>query len=235
MNLGLGFTSGPGLEPWLRAMMASATTRRIFYTMLAALFLASAVPAVAGPRRGGGAPRAMFAPPMRAQGHPHMNQGGMGRPQRREHLEQWMTQHSNLSPAEQQRALEKEPGFRQLPPQTQQQLRNRLTQLNNMPPEQRRRLIERNEAMERLTPPQRQQVRSAMRQWRDLPDDRRRMVAHAFRDLREMPPPQRQAVLNSDRFRSQFSDQERSTLTSLLNVEPYLPVKPPTQAPQPGK
>lgn len=168
-----------------------------------------------------------------------MNQGahpsGMGRQQKREHLEQWMNQHSNLSPADQQRALEKEPGFRQLPPQTQQQLRNRLNQLNNMSPEQRRRLIERNEAMERLTPPQRQQVRSAMRQWHDLPQDRRRMVAHAFRDLREMPQPQRQAVLNSDRFRSQFSDQERSTLSNLLNVEPYLPVQPSNQVPQTGK
>jgi hypothetical protein len=38
------------------------------------------------------------------------------------------------------------------------------------------------------------------------------MVALAFRDLREMPQPQRQATLNSDRFRDQFSDQERNTI-----------------------
>ncbi|HZY64130.1 MAG TPA: DUF3106 domain-containing protein [Edaphobacter sp.] len=216
-------------------MIAPAKIRRTFYTVLAAMLFATTVPAFAGPRRGGGA-RAMFAPPsMRGQSPPRMNQGHMGRPQKQEHLGQWMNRHSNLSPAQQQQALENEPGFRRLPPETQQQLRDRLKQLNNMPPEQRQRLIERNEAMERLTPPQRQQVRSAMRQFRDLPDDRRRMVAHAFRDLREMPVPQRQSVLNSDRFRSQFSDQERSTLSSLLKIEPYLPVHPSNQAPQTGK
>ncbi|WP_373694103.1 DUF3106 domain-containing protein [Edaphobacter paludis] len=134
-----------------------------------------------------------------------------------------MNRHGNMPLAQQQRALENEPGFRQLPPQTQQQLRNRLTQLNDMPPAQRQRLIERNEAIERLTPQQRQQVRGAMQQLGTLPADRRRMVARAFRDLREMDPSQRQAILSSDRFRSQFSPQERGTLSQLLDVEPLLP------------
>src|SRR5580698_9765049 len=35
-----------------------------------------------------------------------------------EHLPVWMNQHKNLTPEEQQKALEKEPGFRDLPPQT---------------------------------------------------------------------------------------------------------------------
>jgi hypothetical protein len=89
--------------------------------------------------------------------------------------------------------------------------------------------------MERLTPPQRQQVRGAMQQLGGLPEDRRRFVARAFRDLREMPQPQRQAILNSDRFRGQFSDQERNTLSSLLAVEPYLPVQRPNEGPSYGK
>jgi Protein of unknown function (DUF3106) len=152
-----------------------------------------------------------------------------------EHLAQWMDRHSNLPPAEQQRALENEPGFRDLPPTTQQRMRDRLTQLNNMSPEQRRRILDRTEAMERLTPPQRQQVRGAMQQLGGLPEDRRRLVARAFRDLREMPQPQRQAIINSDRFRGQFSDQERNTLSSLLAVEPYLPVQRPNDGPSYGK
>jgi hypothetical protein len=92
-----------------------------------------------------------------------------------------------------------------------------------MSPEQRRRIIEHTEAMERLTLPQRQQVRGALQQLGGLPEDRRRLVARAFRDLREMPPPQRQATFNSERFRGQFSDQERDTLSNLLAVEPYIP------------
>ena len=152
-----------------------------------------------------------------------------------EHLAQWMDRHSSLPLADQQRALETEPGFRDLPPQTQQRMRDRLTQLNSMTPEQRRRILEHTEEMEHLTPPQRQQVRGALEQYRGLPEDRRRLVARAFRDLREMPQPQRQAILNSDRFRGQFSDQERNAISDLLAVEPYLPVRRPNDGPSFGK
>lgn len=179
------------------------------------LVLASRIHAQMG--RGGGAHSAMPSPSDRMNPvHPAPN---------KEHLQQWMDRHSEMPLAQQQKALESEPGFHDLPPETQQRLRNRLTELNNMPPEQRRRLLERNEAIANLPMAQRQQLRSATSQFRSLPDDRRRLVARAFRDLREMPEPQRQAILSSDRFRTQFSDQERDTLSSLLAVEPYIPVK----------
>jgi hypothetical protein len=74
-----------------------------------------------------------------------------------------------------------------------------------------------------------------MEQYSGLPEDRRRLVARAFRDLREMPEPQRQAILNSDRFRGQFSDQERNTISNLLVVEPYLPVQHSNDGPSFGK
>jgi hypothetical protein len=214
-------------------MRFSAKFRRDFQPAFAVLLLCmGATMAAAQPggvhRAGGGevARPAMVAARPEAQ---------KGQGPKQEHLSQWMDRHSNLPLADQQRALEKEPGFRDLPPQTQQAMRDRLTQLNNMPPEQRRRLLEHTEAMERLTQPQRQQVRGAMQEYRDLPIDRRRMVARAFRDLREMPQPQRQAVLNSDRFRGQFSDQERNTLSNLLAIEPYIPVQRPNDGPAFGK
>lgn len=155
--------------------------------------------------------------------------------QNQPHLSQWMETHRSLPLNQQQSALEREPGFRDLPSQTQQRMRERLTQLNNMPDEQRRRILDHTEAMEHLTPPQRQQVRGAMQQLGALPVDRRRAVARTFRDLREMPPAQRQATLSSDRFRSQFSDSERGTLTNLLAVEPYLPVQKAADTVDPGK
>jgi hypothetical protein len=171
------------------------------------------------------------------QARPAMNAPHQGQAQKpkQEHLGQWMDRHSNLPLADQQKALENEPGFKDLPSQTQQAMRNRLTQLNNMTPEQRRRVIEHTEVMEHLTPQQRQEVRGALAQFQGLPEDRRRLVSRAFRDLREMPQPQRQAILNSDRFRGQFSDQERSTIGNLLAVEPYLPVERPNDAPAVGK
>src|SRR5271170_6199661 len=203
--------------------------RHILQPALAALLLSGATAMVA----------AQPASVHRAAGQarPSMNVPRQGQAQKpkQEHLGQWMERHSNMPLADQQHALENEPGFRDLPPQTQQAMRNRLTQLNNMSPEQRRRILERTEEMEHLTPPQRQQVRGALEQYRGLPEDRRRLVARAFRDLREMPQPQRQAIMNQDRFRAEFSDQERNTLSGLLAVEPYLPVQHPNDAPSIGK
>lgn len=139
-----------------------------------------------------------------------------------EHLAEWMAQHKDLSPQQQQQALEKEPGFHDLPPQTQQRMRDRLTELNSMTPEQRQRILDRNEAMEHLNPDQRAQVRGAMKQLADLPQDQRRYVARTFRGLRELSPAQRENVLNSDRF-DHLTPEQRSALTSLMKVEPLLP------------
>ena len=207
--------------------------RRIFQSALAVLLpVAVSAMAVAQPtlmRHVGQAPR-----PVNAQ-RPVQGTKQIAPKPNQEHLAQWMERHSSLPLADQQRALANEPGFRDLPPQTQQRMRDRLTQLNSMSPEQRQRILEHTEQMEHLTPPQRQQVRGALEQYRGLPEDRRRLVARAFRDLREMPQPQRQAILNSDRFHDQFSDQERGTISDLLAVAPYLPVRRPNEAHSVGK
>ncbi len=178
-------------------------------------------------------------------GHNGGMRGGNSRPptgatphsagKNQEHLPQWMARHSEMPLADQQKALESDPGSPNLPAETQQRLRDRLTQLNNMPPEQRRRLLERNEAIANMSVAQRQQFRGAMQQFSSLPQDRRRLVGRAFRDLREMPEPQRQALMSSDRFRTQFSDEERSTLNNLLAVEPYIPVKKPNDPQEFGR
>lgn len=215
----------------LNIMPFSIQSRRALKPAFTALLLVTAsVVGIAQPRpmHQGGSPARLGV----SQARPSP---GPGPKRNQEHLAQWMDRHSNLPLADQQRALENEPGFRDLPPQTQQRMRDRLTQLNNMTPEQRRRVIERTEAMEHLTPPQRQQVVGALRQLGSLPEDRRRLVARAFRDLREMPPQQRDAILKEDRFRSQFSEQERNTLSGLLAVEPYLPVQHPNDGPSFGK
>lgn len=139
------------------------------------------------------------------------------------HLGQWMQQHSNLSPQQQQHALEREPGFSQLPQATQQRMVERLNRLNSMPEPQRERVLQRGEALERLNPQQRVQVRSAMGQLGALPEDRRRAVARTFRELRTMTPEQQNQLLGSPEYRQQFSDEERGTLGNLLSVSPLLP------------
>lgn len=157
--------------------------------------------------------------------------GRIGSRPGQEHLSQWMERHRDLSLREQQRALEQEPGFHELAPPMQQRMRERLTQLNSMAPQQRQHLLDRAEAMEHLSPQQRQQVRVAMLQLSSLPADRRRAVSRAFRDLREASPDQREGMLFSERFRTQFSEQERGTLSSLVAIEPFLPQPRNLQAP----
>jgi hypothetical protein len=156
------------------------------------------------------------------QRHENPGAAARGTAPRGEHLAEWMNQHNNLTATEQQQALEREPGFHELPSQTQQRMRDRLTQLNTMPPEQRQRVLERNEHMEQLTPEQRGQVRGAMQQLGALPQDQRREVARSFRELRQLPPDQRTAVLNSGRY-SNLNENQRSTLNGLMRVEPMLP------------
>jgi Protein of unknown function (DUF3106) len=137
------------------------------------------------------------------------------------HLGTWLQRHQSMSPEQQEKALQSEPGFSRLPPETQERLLTRLRQLNKMPPAQRQRMVDHIEAMEHLTPQMRQQVRASFQDFRSLPPDRQRMVRKAFRDLREYPPEQRTAMMNSPKFQAQFSPQERSILGNILAVEPY--------------
>ncbi len=165
-------------------------------------------------------PNSYQAPPSQAPRNQNPNNGAGAR--NNPHLNEWMNRHRDLPLEQQQRALESEPGFRELPAQTQQRMRDQLSQLNSMKPEDRSRFLEHNEAMERLSVPQRQQVRSVAVQLASLPEDRRRAVRKAYRDLHAMPDAQRQQYMNSPAFRSQFNDQERGTINSLISVEPLL-------------
>ena len=139
-----------------------------------------------------------------------------------EHLAEWMNAHRNLSPAQQQQALQNEPGFRELPPQTQQRYRERLAQLNAMDPARRAEILKLNEHMEGLSVDQRGQVRGAMQQLGALPPDQRHVVARSFNELRHMPPDQRGAAMS----RIPLNDAQRSALNNLMTVEPMLPQEP---------
>jgi hypothetical protein len=165
-------------------------------------------------RRGQGGPQGQLAPIVRRN---PQAQGEKG-----EHLAQWMNQHRNLTPDQQQRALDNEPGFRQLPQATQQRMHNHLAQLNAMNPQTRERTQNHIEWMERLSTDQRSQVRGSMEQLGSLPPDQRRQVAQSFRNLRALPPEQRGAALNSPQYQY-MNPAQRSALNNLLRVEPLIP------------
>ena len=209
-------------------------TRSLLTPALLVITLAAAPFASAAQFRGRGAPPT-------AHGGGYGNHPAEGSRQRsnighgpgQEHLSEWMNRHSQLSPADQQRALEHEPGFHELAPPVQQRMRDRLTQLDGMAPQQRQRLLDRTEAMERLAPEQRQQIRGSMQQLSSLPPGERHAVAQAFRQYRTLSPQQRQDALNSGRLAAPLSPEERSTFNNLITVEPYLPPPPSPHPPQP--
>ncbi len=158
----------------------------------------------------------LFARPMQNGPHPRFENN-------QPHLGTWLQRHGNLSPEQQERALESEPGFSRLAPETQAKLLFRLRQINRMPANQRQRTVDWIEAMESISPQMRQQVRMSVQQFHTLPADRQRLMKKALRDLREYPPEQRTAMMNSGQFQTQFTPQERTILGNILAVEPYRP------------
>lgn len=132
-------------------------------------------------------------------------------------LPQWLENHRNLPPAEQERALESEPSFRALPPQQQQRAINQLRRLQAMTPQQ----LNRRWALLRLTPEQRQQFNAAMQQYGALPPARQFLIHRALSALMRVPASQRQAAMATYPPLQQLSAYERQVLTNLLFWEPY--------------
>ncbi len=204
---------------------------RVAVPLLSLLFCLPAARAqhspTASPHFSPGAPSARQTPqtvPARPGQAPAQGWNQTNQPQSRgEHLPQWMANHQNLNPAQQEEALRREPGFSRLPQQQQQQLIDRLHKLDNAPPQVRQRILARNEMFERLPAQQKQAIRGASQALSQMPPDRNMAVRHAFRDLRGLPPDQRVNVLNSARFQAEFSPQERTILGNLLSIEPYQP------------
>lgn len=143
-------------------------------------------------------------PPKREQNGPHGQQQG--------HVGDWLRRHKDMPPAEQERALQNDPGFRRLSPERQQQLRERLHHFSGLPPQQQQRILNNMDRWAHLTPEQKQGARQVYGQMQQLSPDRRRMVTTAVRDLRAMPAEQREQIINSDRFRGMFSPQERDIM-----------------------
>jgi len=143
------------------------------------------------------------------------------------HAGEWLRRYKDRPPNQKQQALDNDPQFRNLPPERQQKLRERLQHFNSLPSDRQQRILNRMETWEHLTPDQKQQAKQLFSQIKDLPPERRHVVQSAINDLRNMSPEQRQQVIDSNRFKNQFSEQERG----LLNGISQLPLAP-TEASQ---
>ncbi len=196
-------------------------TRLCLGAGLAVLMTAAPAEARWGGGGRGGAPQARMGgrPPATRQQTPRQQQARPSEP----NLQRWMDQHKGLAPAEQQRELEKELGFRDQSPQMQQRMRDQLGRLNTMNPNERQRMLNRNEIMERLPAQQRSQYLVAARSFAGMAPERQRLITRSIIDLRGMSPEERQTTMESARFRGQFSEGEFMTLNNLMVVEAYAP------------
>jgi len=97
--------------------------------------------------------------------------------------------------------------------------------VNQMPDEQRQRRLARAEALEHMSPQERMRVTNSAQRWAAQPPERQAQMRSAFRDLRGVPEDQRSTVLNSDRYKGQFSPEERGILSDMLRAEPYQPAR----------
>lgn len=167
----------------------------------------------------GRAPSAHFQSPSNAP-KPQNNTNQQPQKQPNRKMGEWLSNHKNLPPDQQQKLLENDPKFKKLPPERQAELRERLQKFNNLTPQQRERALQRMRYMATLTQEQRQQIRDANQQLQGLPQDRQLMVHKALRHLRQMPPEERQQVLQSDRFRQNFSEPEQKILNQLAAINP---------------
>jgi len=171
-------------------------------------------------------------PPARAfQARPAQGPRQAARPHPGAHAGDWLRRYKDLPPAEQDRALQNDPQFRQLSPAKQQVLRQRLRHFSSLPPQQQLRILNRMEALEHLTPEQRQQLRQIFGQIQQLPPIRQRAVSMAIHDLRAMPPAQREQIIESPRFKSMFTDQEREMMRGATRL-PLAPAEGGEAGPQ---
>lgn len=180
-------------------------------------------------------PAENFRPPAQANPPKNPNVGNKGGGVQPAKMGQWLENHKNLPPDQQEKLLENDPNFKKLSPARQAELRERLRKFNSLSPQQRERALNRMEYMSRLSPEQRQQVRDAGKELQGLPQDRQVMVHKALRHLRQMNPQERQQVLDSDRFKSTFSDQERGIITRLAAINPQEAAGNPTPPPNGSK
>jgi hypothetical protein len=156
---------------------------------------------------------------------PHSGQG---------HAGDWLRRYKGMSPSEQDRALQNDPGFGRMSQEQQQRLRKQLHYFSSLPPRQQQRIVDNMDKWAHLTPEQKQQAREVFGRMQQLPPNRRRMVRTAIRDLSIMSPAQRERIIDSARFKSVFSPQERDIMRGATRL-PLAPTEngKPEESPAP--
>src|SRR5688572_20612037 len=128
---------------------------------------------------------------------------------------------SRMTPGERDRL------FSKLPPERRSLLEERLGKYSKMPSEAKERLRDEYNSFQQLPADKQEEVRKFYKQFSELPEDRRPALRKELVRLRNMPAERRTKRMASDRFRTEYSESERTLLTSLVDIL----TKHPSQAP----
>ena len=134
--------------------------------------------------------------------------------------QRWIRKLQDMSPAEQERFLENNQRFRNLPPGRQAEIRARLKQWNSLTPEQKQTLIRRARILERMSPDERREIRQViLPEWRQLPPDRRQVVREKLRQLQGLDDSEREKRLKDPAFEKGLSPKERNLIAQLSKLK----------------
>jgi hypothetical protein len=137
----------------------------------------------------------------------------------------WVESMRDMTPEEQQRFMQNDARFTNLPPARQEQIRRNLEDWNKRTPEEQQQIRQREAALERMTPQQRQYFTQVVGpKYQALPQPRKQVINRHLAMLQQMSPETQQAALNDPRFMQAMSPDEQQLLRDLNSLR-----NPPTQ------
>ena len=144
----------------------------------------------------------------------------------------WMERLRDMSPDQQERFLNNNERFKNLPAARQAQIRRRLQHWNSLTPEQRQAVRDRERIWEQMSPEQQRHIREELLpKWQQLSPDRRQVLLSKLRALRGLGESERAARMNAPAFLSDLSSDERGMLRELSNLRVGVAPEPPQENP----
>jgi len=147
---------------------------------------------------------------------------------------QWLDRLHQMSPRDQERFMNNNQRFRNLPPERQAEIRERLRRWNAMTPEQRNRIRQIEENWRRLSLEDQLRVRQElMPKLQELPPQRRQGIMRRLGALHGMTDEERATRLNDPAFMQGLSADEQHLLRELarLRIAPGAQAEPPQDNP----
>ena len=144
---------------------------------------------------------------------------------------QWLDRLHQMSPQDQERFMNNNQRFRNLPPERQTEIRDRLRRWNAMTPEQRRRIVEIDKNLRNLPPEERLRLREeVIPKLQQMDPLRRQAIMRRVRALEGMSEEERAARLKDETFLQGLSAEEKAMLHDVVRFR--IGAGPPPEPPQ---